>query len=95
MDTQDLLIIVVALLTVNLLFVGAYIVLVLKEVRESFQKINAMLETASQVTAAVGAPIITAAGTLNAFVGGFSILQTVKDLRRKKAGQKGKGVEDG
>lgn len=84
MDTQDLLIIVIALLSINLLFVGFYIVLVLKEVRESMKKFNEMLETANQLTKAVAAPVITAAGTLEAFVQGFKAIQTLRNRRRKE-----------
>lgn len=84
MDTQDLLIIVIALLSINLLFVGFYIVLVLKEVRESMKKFNEMLETANQLTKAVAAPVITAAGTIEAFVQGFKAIQTLRNRRRKE-----------
>lgn len=84
MDTQDLLIIVIALLSINLLFVGFYIVLVLKEVRESMKKFNEMLETANQLTKAVAAPVITAAGTLEAFVQGFKAIQILRNRRRKE-----------
>lgn len=89
MDTQDLLIIVIALLSINLLFVGFYIVLVLKEVRESMKKFNEMLETANQLTKAVAAPVITAAGTLEAFVQGFKAIQALRNRKRTR------GVENG
>lgn len=84
MDTQDLLIIVIALLSINLLFVGFYIVLVLKEVRESLKKFNDILETANQLTKAVAAPVITAAGTLEAFVQGLKAVQVLKNRKQRK-----------
>jgi len=78
MDTQFLLVFIIGLLSINLLFVGAYIVLVLKEVRTSLTKFNEVLETANQVTSALAAPIITTAGTLEAFLQGFKLVQTFK-----------------
>lgn len=84
-DVQFLLVLIIALLTVNVLFVGVYIVLVLKEVRQSMVKINEMLETASQVAKAIAAPAIAAAGTLEAFAQGIRAIQTLK-ARKKSQG---------
>lgn len=78
METQFLLIFIIGLLTINLLFVGVYIVLVLKEVRVSLSKFNEILETANKLTSALAAPIITTAGTLEAFLHGFKAVQTFK-----------------
>ena len=86
MDTQFLLVLIIGLLSVNLLFVGVYIVLVLKEVRTSLTKFNEVLETANQVTKSLAAPIIATAGTLEAFLHGFKAVQTLKV--RKQARQK-------
>ncbi len=78
MDTQFLLVLIIGLLTVNLLFVGVYIVLVLKEVRNSIAKLNEILETANQLTKSLAAPVITAAGTLEAFIRGMKAVRTLK-----------------
>lgn len=83
MDTQLLLVIIIGLLSINLLFVGVYIVLVLKEVRESLRKFNEMLETANQLTKALAAPVITAAGTINAFAQGLKAIQTLKQAKKR------------
>lgn len=83
MDSQTLLVIVIALLSLNLLFVGIYIALVLKEVRESVKKFNEILETANQVTKAVAAPVITAAGTVEAFVQGVKAVSLLKKKRER------------
>ena len=85
MDTQFLLILIIGLLSVNLLFVGVYIILVLKEVRNSIQKFNEILETANQLTKSLAAPVITAAGTIEAFMQGFRAVQTLK-ARKGKGG---------
>jgi hypothetical protein len=78
MDTQFLLVFIIGLLSLNLLFVGVYIVLVLKEVRESLRKFNEIIETANQLTKSLAAPIITAAGTIEAAIQGFKAVQMLK-----------------
>lgn len=83
MDTQFLLVLIIGLLSINLLFVGVYIVLVLKEVRNSIVKFNEVLETANQVTKSLAAPIITTAGTIEAFLHGFKAVQTLKAKKQK------------
>ena len=83
MDTQFLLVLIIGLLSVNLLFVGVYIILVLKEVRNSITKFNEILETANRLTNALAAPIITTAGTLEAFIQGFKTVQTLKARKNK------------
>ena len=88
METQLLLIFIIGLLTINLLFVGVYIVLVLKEVRTSLSKFNQILETANKLTGALAAPIITTAGTLEAFLHGFKAVQAFKTQKvLEKGGQ--------
>lgn len=91
MDTQFLLVFIIGLLSINLLFVGVYIVLVLKEVRASLSKFNEILETANQLTKSLAAPIITTAGTIEAFIQGFKAVQTFKT---RKVIEKG-GQENG
>ena len=83
MDTQFLLVLIIGLLSVNLLFVGVYIILVLKEVRNSITKFNEILETANQLTKSLAAPVITAAGTLEALLHGFKTVQTLKTQNSK------------
>lgn len=84
MDTQFLLVLIIGLLTVNLLFVGVYIVLVLKEVRNSIVKFNEILETANQLTKSLAAPLITTAGTIEAAIQGFKAVQMLKVRRSSK-----------
>ena len=83
MDTQFLLVLIIGLLSINLLFVGVYIILVLKEVRTSITKFNEILETANQLTKSLAAPIITTAGALEAFIQGFKTVQTLKTRNSK------------
>jgi len=84
MDTQFLLILIIGLLSINLLFVGVYIILVLKEVRNSIAKFNEILETANQLTKALASPVITAAGTLEAFIQGMKAVQILRTRKSKQ-----------
>ncbi len=86
MDTQFLLVLIIGLLSINLLFVGVYIVFVLKEVRNSIQKFNEILETANQLTKSLAAPVITAAGTIEAAIQGFKAAQMLKAQKHSKQG---------
>lgn len=96
MDTQTLLVIIIALLSANLIFVGVYIVLILKEVRAAITKINEILDSASAVSTAVAHPIVGASGAISAFSEGvkaFRILKNLRDKRNKKTKEEVKEEE--
>lgn len=82
MDTQTLLVLILLLLTINVLFVGVYIVLVLKEVRGSVIKVNKILDSADQVTAALTRPVIGIAGAFEGLTEGLRVIKAVKNLKR-------------
>jgi len=87
MDTQTLLVIIIALLSANLIFVGIYIVLILKEVRTTVTKINEILDNAATVSSAVATPIVGASGAISAFTEGvkaFKALKGLQDGNKKK-----------
>lgn len=84
MDSQILLLIVVVLLSINLLFVGFYIALILKEVRASVLKMNALLDTVNEVSTAVADPIVGASGAVNAFTQGVQAFGLIKKMLSKK-----------
>ena len=75
MDTNSLLVLIIGLLTLNLLFVGIYIVLVLKEVRESVRKVNLILDSAAKVSESVAEPIVGVSGMLAGFMQGLGIFR--------------------
>lgn len=85
MSTEQLLVLVIALLTVNLLFVGIYIVLVLKEVKEGVHRMNDILENINQVSAAISKPIVGASGAISAFTAGLKAYSKLKKKREEKA----------
>lgn len=84
MDTQTLLVIIIALLSANLIFVGVYIVLILKEVRAAITKINGILDSAEAVSSAVATPIVGASGAISAFSEGIKAFKILNNLRKKK-----------
>jgi len=94
MDSQTLLIIVIVLLSVNLLFVGFYIVLILKEVRTSVTKMNAFLDTVNEVSSAVADPIVGASGAVSAFTQGVRAFGIIKKMMDKKGPVKDKSKGD-
>lgn len=83
MDTQTLLVIIIALLSANLIFVGIYIVLILKEVRTTVTKINEILDSAASVSNAVATPIVGASGAISAFTEGVKAFRAIKNLTKK------------
>lgn len=81
--TETLLLIIIALLTVNLLFVGVYIVLVLKEVRGTIIKTNEILESVSAISSAIATPVIGAAGAIASFTEGLKAFNKLKGIHEK------------
>ncbi|MFH1896545.1 MAG: hypothetical protein ABH814_03720 [bacterium] len=80
MATEILLILIIFLLTFNLLFVGVYIVLVLKDVRVSLQKLNKVLDEAHEVTSAVKKPIKDISNLAEGVSAGLKALPLVSSL---------------
>lgn len=75
MDIQSILIFILALLTINLIAVGIYVILVLKEFRQTLKKANNVLENVHDVTNAVANPVSTLAGIIT------GISQSVKAVK--------------
>lgn len=94
MDTQTMLVIIIALLSANLIFVGIYIVLILKEVRQTVTKINGILDSASAVSSAMATPIVGASGAFSAFTEGVKAFKILKGLRNKKKVEESSGEDD-
>lgn len=84
METQTLLVVIIALLSVNLIFVGFYIVLILREVRGSVTKMNKFLDTVNEVSGAVASPIVGASDAISAFTQGVKVFNMLKRVREKK-----------
>jgi len=78
--TETLLLVVIALLTVNILFVGVYIVLVLKEVRQAVSKMNQILDSFSTISTAIANPVSSASGFFSAVVEGVKAFHKIQDV---------------
>ena len=78
--TETLLLVVIALLTVNILFVGVYIVLVLKEVRQAVGKMNQILDSFSAISTAIANPVSSASGFFSAVVEGVKAFHKIQDV---------------
>ena len=78
--TDTLLLVIIALLTVNILFVGVYIVLVLKEVRQSVLKINQILDSFSAISNAISQPISQAPGIVSSVVEGIKAAKQLQHV---------------
>lgn len=78
MVANTVLILIIALLTLNLLLVGVYIFLVLKDVRETVRRTNKILDDVERVTEAVSNPVVDVAGILNAVTSGFKAFRAFR-----------------
>ncbi|OGC47939.1 hypothetical protein A2886_01635 [candidate division WWE3 bacterium RIFCSPHIGHO2_01_FULL_42_13] len=78
MDIQVVLIFILALLTVNLVVVGVYVVLVLKELRETLRRANGILDNAGNLTDFLANPLSAFSGILEAVMKGYKAVQEVR-----------------
>lgn len=78
--TELLLLVVIGLLTVNILFVGVYLVLVLKEVRSAVVKMNQILDSFSAISSAIAAPVSGAGEAISAITAGVKAFKKVKEI---------------
>jgi hypothetical protein len=84
MDIQVVLIFILALLTINLVVVGVYVVLVLKEVRATVKRANTILDSADHLSEFLANPLSAFSGILEAVVQGFKTIQEVRSIRGSK-----------
>lgn len=84
MDIQSILIFILALLTLNLIAVGIYVVLVLKEFRETVKKANMVLDDVHDVTDAVSSPITSIAGIISGVTESVKAVKSISSLIDRK-----------
>jgi uncharacterized protein YoxC len=77
---QITLIIVLIILAVNLIFVGVYVVLVLKSFRETVERANEVLEDVEDVTNAVSKPITSFSGIISGVTEGVKAVKSISSL---------------
>jgi uncharacterized protein YoxC len=80
MDLQTILIFILAILTINLIAVGIYVVLVLKEFRETVKKANGVLDNVHTVTDAVSNPISAIAGIISGVTESVKAVKSISSL---------------
>lgn len=93
--TEILLLIVIGLLTVNILFVGVYIVLVLKEVRAAVAKMNQLLDSLSSISQAVAGPVASATGAMTAVAAGVKAFRKLKEIVQGEKPRRGVEIPTG
>jgi len=81
MDLQVILIFILALLTINIIIVGVYVIIVLKELRVTIKKSNEVLDNVHSVTNAVSNPITSLVGIVSGVVEGFKAVKSITSLR--------------
>lgn len=81
MDIQVILVIILSILTVNLVVVGVYVVLVLKEFRETVQKANGILEDVEAVSSFISNPVSLLGGLVNSIMGGYKAVTSIRSLK--------------
>ena len=77
MDLQIVLIFILAVLTVVLVGVGIYVILVLKEFRETIQKANLIIDDVENLTNVVSNPLSIITGVIEG-------IKTVKSLKNRE-----------
>lgn len=81
MDIQVILVIILSILTVNLVVVGVYVVLVLKEFRETVQKANGILDNVESVSTFLSNPVSLLGGLVNSIMGGYKAVNSIRSLK--------------
>ncbi len=84
MDIQIVLVIILAILTLNLVIVGIYVVMILKEFRETIKKMNGMLDTISIVTESVATPITNLSGLLGSVTSGMKFFNAITSFKKRR-----------
>jgi uncharacterized protein YoxC len=80
MDLQIILIFILALLTLNLIFVGFYVVVVLKEFRQTIKKSNEILDDVHQVSDTITNPATALTGIVAGVTEGVKAIKAITSL---------------
>jgi len=80
MDIQLLLVFILSLLTVNLIIVGVYVVLVLREFRQTLKKANGVLADVESITNAVTNPLSALSGIFAAVLEGVKVVKSIRGV---------------
>ena len=84
MDIQVVLVVILSLLTINLIVVGIYVIMVLKEFRETVRKMNKVLDTVQSVSDSVAAPITNISGMMAGLTSGLKVFSAIKSFKSNR-----------
>jgi len=79
MDIQIILIVIIILLSINLALLIAYVILILKEARQTIIKINKVLDTIENAAEVVSNPIASLTALISGFSQGFKLVNLFKN----------------
>jgi len=84
MDIQTILIFILSILTINLIAVGIYIILVLREFRQTIKKANYVLDNVNGFTDAIANPVSTIAGIISGVTESVKAVKKISSLMDNK-----------
>jgi hypothetical protein len=87
MDLQTVLLIILGILTVNLVVVGVYVVLVLRDFRETIKKATEVLDDVGQMTGVAAGPVTTLAGIFAGVTESVKAIKSISGLMDKGKGK--------
>ena len=84
MDIQTILIFILAILTINLIAVGVYVIMVLRDFRETIRKANEVLDNVHDVTDTIANPVTTIAGIIAGVTKSVKAVRAISSLIENK-----------
>lgn len=91
MDIQTILVFILGILTINLIAVGIYVILVLREFRETVKKANYVLDNVNGFTDAIVNPISTIAGIISGVTESVRAVKQISSLMDSSEKDENKG----
>lgn len=80
MDIQVVIVFILAILTINLLVVGVYVVLVLKDLRHTLTRVNSVVNTIDNFTTSIANPMATVTSLVGAVTEGIRAVRSIRTL---------------
>jgi len=84
MNSDTLALAIIILLTLNLLVVGFYVVMVLKEIRMTLERVNKILTSAEDFADSVRHPVINASTFFSGVTKGMELIKNFKSDKNHK-----------
>jgi len=84
MDFQLTLILILSILTVNLVVVGFYIIVTLKEFRTTLSKMNGVIDDTSSIVHAIANPLSMLTGLVGSITKAINATRSITSLRNDR-----------